>query len=151
MDLYHLPGFLGTKARFLSDLTLILILVSALLLTIGVWLVIHKHYQAHRWVQTIAVILNASVIIGVMIGSFRGYYLPQIPAHISDIPIAVTALHALIGIFGFLFGTYVMLRGNNLVPGFLRFSNYKRFMRISYGLYMLASVTGVVVYLVEFA
>jgi hypothetical protein len=43
-----------------------------------------------------------------------------------------------------------MLRGNNLVPGFLRFSNYKGFMRVSYGLYMLAAISGIVVYLVEF-
>lgn len=150
MDLYHLPGFLGTKAMFLSDLTLVLIILAALLLTYGVRLAIQKKYEAHRWVQTFAVLINASVIIGVMIGSFRGYYLPEIPERLSEMPIAVTAIHALIGIFGFLFGTFVMLRGNNLVPGFLRFSNYKGFMRVSYGLYMLAALSGIVVYLVEF-
>ena len=113
MDLYHLPGFLGTKAHFLSDLTLVFIILSAILLTVGVWLAIRKKYEIHRWVQNAAVILNASVILGVMIGSFRGYYLPKIPANLSDVPIAVMAVHALIGVFGFLFGTFVMLRGNN--------------------------------------
>jgi uncharacterized membrane protein YozB (DUF420 family) len=151
MDLYHLPGFLGTKAHFLSDLTLVLIILSALLLTIGVWLAIQKRYETHRWVQTAAVIINASVIIGVMIGSFRGYYLPEIPTRIAEPSIAVTTLHALIGILGFLFGTFVMLRGNNLVPKALKFSNYRLFMRISYGIYMLASLSGIIVYLVEYA
>ncbi|MEI8132212.1 MAG: DUF420 domain-containing protein [Leptolinea sp.] len=150
MDLYHLPGFLGTKAHFLSDLTLVFIILSAILLSVGVWLAIRKQYEIHRWVQTVAVILNASVILGVMIGSFRGYYLPKIATNLSDVPIAVTTVHAIIGVFGFLFGTFVMLRGNNLVPKRLRFSNYKLFMRISYVLYMIASLSGVIVYLVEF-
>jgi uncharacterized membrane protein YozB (DUF420 family) len=151
MDLYHLPGFLGTKAHFLSDLTLVLIILSAVLLTLGVRLAIQKRYETHRWIQTSAVVLNAIVIIGVMIGSFRGYYLPEIPNRIAEPSIAVTTLHALIGVFGFLFGTFVMLRGNNLVPKFLKFSNYKLFMRISYAIYMLASISGVFVYLVEYA
>jgi uncharacterized membrane protein YozB (DUF420 family) len=151
MDLYHLPGFLGTKAHFLSDLTLCLIILSALLLTLGVWLAVQKRYETHRWVQTAAVIINASVIIGVMIGSFRGYYLPEIPTHLSEPSIAVTSLHAFIGIFGFLFGSFVMLRGNKLVPKALQFSNYKLFMRLSYGIYMLASLSGIIVYMVEYA
>lgn len=150
MDLYHLPGFLGTKAHFLSDLTLVLIILSAILLTLGVRLAVQKRYETHRWIQTVAVIINAMVIIGVMIGSFRGYYLPEIPGRIAEPSIAVTTLHAMIGVFGFLFGTFVMLRGNNLVPKFLKFSNYKLFMRISYAIYMLASISGVFVYLVEY-
>lgn len=150
MDLYHLPGFLGTKAYFLSDLTLVLIIISALLLTLGVWLAKRQNYEAHRWVQTAAVIINASVIIGVMIGSFRGYYLPEIATRLAEPSIGVTTFHALIGIFGFLFGTFVMLRGNNLVPKAMRFSNYKLFMRVSYAAYMLATLTGVIVYIIEF-
>jgi uncharacterized membrane protein YozB (DUF420 family) len=151
MDLYHLPGFLGTKAHFLSDLTLILIILSSVLLTLGVWLVIRKHYEAHRWVQTVAVLINSSVIVSVMIGSFKGYYLAEIPTRYAEPSIAVTTFHALIGIFGFLFGSFVMLRGNKLVPKFMQFSNYKLFMRLSYGLYMLATLTGIFVYLVEYA
>jgi uncharacterized membrane protein YozB (DUF420 family) len=41
----------------------------------------------------------------------------------------------------------VVLRANKLVPKRLRFKNYKRFMRTSYALYMLATLLGVVVYL----
>jgi len=151
MDLYHQPGFLGTKAFFLSDLTLVFIILSASLLTIGVVLARRGKFEAHRWVQTAAVLLNASVIIGVMIGSFRGYYLPEISTRLGEPSIAVTAFHAAVGLFGFLFGTFVMLRGNNLVPKVLRFSNYKLFMRVSYAFYMFAALTGIFVYLIEFS
>jgi hypothetical protein len=42
------------------------------------------------------------------------------------------------------------LRGNGLVPSALQFRDYKRFMRTSYALYMLATLLGVVVYLTWF-
>ena len=51
-ELYHLPGFLGTRALFGADLSLVLILFSSLLLTIGWRLVLQKRYEIHRWVQT---------------------------------------------------------------------------------------------------
>jgi hypothetical protein len=45
-------GFLGTQATFRSDITLILILISAVLFTIGWQLAIRKRYEAHHWGQT---------------------------------------------------------------------------------------------------
>jgi uncharacterized membrane protein YozB (DUF420 family) len=69
-SLLNRPGFLGTHASFISDLTLILILVTAILFTIGWRLARHKHFEAHRWVQTVAASLNAIVVLSVMIRSF---------------------------------------------------------------------------------
>ena len=59
------PGFLGTHATFISDLTLILILLTAIMFTIGWQLARHKHYKAHRWLQTVAACLNAVVVLAV--------------------------------------------------------------------------------------
>jgi hypothetical protein len=44
------PGFLGTNANFRSDASLILILITAVLFTIGWRLAIQKRYETHRWV-----------------------------------------------------------------------------------------------------
>lgn len=142
------PGFLGTKAHLYSDVTLILILISAALFTIGWQLAVHKRYQAHRWVQTSAVILNALVVLIVMIGSFIKNIVPGIPGKLNETPYWVPTIHAIIGITGLVLGVFVDLRGNNLVPKTLQFSNYKLFMRTSYALYMLATLAGVVVYIV---
>jgi hypothetical protein len=46
-----------------------------------------------------------------------------------------------------LLGLFIVLRANGLVPKALRFTNYKLFMRTSYGLYMLATLIGVIVYI----
>ncbi len=65
-------------------------------------------------------------------------------------PIALIFMpaHEFIGVVGFLFGGFVTLRGNELVPARLKFSNYKLFMRIAYGLYMAATVAGIASYIV---
>jgi plastocyanin len=56
-------------------------------------------------------------------------------------------VHGLAGTLTVLFGTFVALRANELVPAFLRFHNYKLFMRTAYGAYMLVTLLGVWVYL----
>ncbi|MCZ7383269.1 MAG: DUF420 domain-containing protein [Candidatus Methanoperedens sp.] len=143
-------GFLGTKAKFLSDLSLILILLTAILFTIGWQLARRKHFQAHRWVQTVTACLNALVVLSVMINSFLVHILPGIPGKLLEGDYGVTTVHAIVGMTGLLLGIFVVLRGNELVPKGLRFKNYKLFMRTSYTLYMVATLFGVIVYLAAF-
>jgi uncharacterized membrane protein YozB (DUF420 family) len=140
------PGFLGTRAPFLSDLSLVLVSLTAVLFTVGWQLARHGHYKAHRWVQTLTACLNAVVVLSVMIASYVVHILPGIPSKLLEGDYAVTTVHALIGTAGLLLGTFVVLRANELAPSALRFRNYKLFMRTSYALYMLATVLGMIVY-----
>lgn len=144
------PGFLGTNANFRSDATLVLILVTEVLFTIGWRLAIRKRYVAHRWVQTSAVILNTIVVLITMISSFMVYILPGIPGKLNEGSYGLTTVHAFVGLVGLLLGVFIVLQENNLVPEALRFRNYKLFMRTSYLLYSLAALTGVIVYIVVF-
>lgn len=141
------PGFFGTHALFHSDITLVLIIISSSLFTIGWQLAIRKHFVAHRWVQTGAATLNAIVVLLSMISSFIIYILPGIPNKLNEGSYGITTIHATIGAIGLLLGIFVVLRGNELVPKALSFSNYKLFMRTSYALYMLATLGGVIVYI----
>ena len=149
-NLFKGSGFLGTNAPFISDVTLILMLLTAVLFTLGWQLAIRRRYAAHRWVQTWAVSLNTVVVLIVMISSFVIFILPGIPAKLGEGSYGITTVHALIGLVSLLLGVYVTLVGNNLLPKSLRFTNYKLFMRTSYALYMLATLLGVVVYIVVF-
>ena len=146
-DYLRSSGFLGTHAPFVSDLTLILILLTAVLFTIGWQLARHKHFEAHRWVQTSSASLNAIVVLSVMINVFVVHILPGIPGKLLVGDYAVTTIHAFVGMCGLLLGIFVVLRANLLQPMSLRFKNFKRFMRTSYALYMLATLLGVIVYL----
>ena len=146
MNFLSQPGFLGTHAPLLSDLTIILVLFTAVLFTIGWQLARHKHYEAHRWVQTVSASINALVVLSIMVRSYVVHILPGIPARLLQGDYAVTTVHAIIGTISLLLGIFVVLRGNKLVPKSLRFKNYKLFMRTAYGLYMLATLLGVFVY-----
>jgi uncharacterized membrane protein YozB (DUF420 family) len=143
-------GFLGTKAPVRSDVTLILILITAVMFTIGWRLAIRKRYKAHRWVQTTAATLNAIVVILAMINIFVVYILPGIPGKLLQGSYGATTVHGLVGAIGLVLGVFVVLRANKLVPGSLRFKNYKLFMRTSYGLYMFATFLGVIVYIMAY-
>ncbi len=140
------PGFLGTHAPLHSDLTLVMILVTAGMFTAGWRLAVHKHDTLHRRVQTAAVILNTLVVLVTMVSSFWIYIVPGIPAKLGEGSYGLTTLHAAIGLAGLLLGVFVVLRANNWVPRPLRFKNYKLVMRTSYAIYMLATLVGVVLY-----
>lgn len=139
-------GFLGTSAPFHSDLSLVLILISAVLLTIGWRLAVGKHYDIHQWVQTAGVITNTLAVATVMIPAFITYILPGIPRKLLTGDYAVTTTHAVIGATALLLGLYVISSANGWLPKRLRFRKYKRIMRTTYIFYMLATVLGVVVY-----
>jgi uncharacterized membrane protein YozB (DUF420 family) len=108
-------------------------------------------YEAHRWVQTAAAIINLILVLWLMVLPFRDFVAaPDNPAMLPAIALAVTRIHALVGGSALLFGLFVVLRGNGLMIKPLRFNNYKLFMRIAYTLYIAATLIGVFVYITWF-
>lgn len=144
------PGFLGAGAPLNSDLSLVLILLTAGLFTWGWQLAAHRQFEAHRWVQTAAATLNAFVVLSVMIASFVKYILPGVPGKLLEGSYGVTTVHALVGAFGLILGIFVVVRANRRIPKRLPFDNVRRFMRISYVLYMASTLLGVVVYVAAY-
>lgn len=140
-------GFLGTNASVLSDLSLLFGIGVALLLTIGVVMARKRKLELHRRIQSTAVCLNLLQVALIMVGSFVRSAAPGVPSRLGEAYYAVAAAHGLAGAITVLFGTFVALRANELVPGALRFHNYKLFMRTAYGAYMTVTVLGVGVYL----
>ena len=146
-DLLHQPGFLGTSANWAADMTLVVSIIVALLFTIGALLARRGQYGAHRVVQTTAAIINAVLVLWLMILPFRDFVAPaDNPGGLPQTAILVTRIHAAAGASALLFGLFVTLRGNGLVPKFMQFNNYKAFMRVAYALYMLATLIGIFVY-----
>jgi uncharacterized membrane protein YozB (DUF420 family) len=150
VEILHRPGFLGTSANFAADMTLVISLVVAGLFTVGFALARARKYAVHRWVQTTAAGLNAVLVGWMMILPFRDFVLPGLPDRLGERFYAFSAIHGLVGLFALVFGLFVALRGNGLVPSALRFQNYRGFMRVSYGLYILATLLGVIVYFTWF-
>lgn len=150
LELLHGPGFLGTNAPFISDLSLVVIVVSATLFTLGRQLALAGRYEVHRWVQTAGVVLSTLVALGFMLNSFLTHILPGVPSKLLVGDYAVSTLHAAVGTLAMLLGVFVVLRGHNLMPKVMRFNNYKPVMRLAYTMYMLASLLGLTVYILVF-
>ena len=150
-ELLHQPGFLGTSANWAADMTLVVSILVAVLFTIGAVLAARGQYDPHRVVQTTAAIINAILVLWLMILPFRDFVAPpDNPAGLPEIAIFTTRIHAAVGFTAVVFGLFVTLRGNGLVPKFLQFDNYKAYMRIAYALYMLATLIGLFVYITWF-
>jgi uncharacterized membrane protein YozB (DUF420 family) len=149
-DLLHAPGFLGTNANFAADLTLVIMLLVAALFSFGFYLARSENFNAHKWVQTSGALLNLIMVLWMMVLPFRDFIIQDQGGPRERFFYIVTALHALIGLSATIFGLFVVLRGHNLMPKFLRFNNYKPFMRTAYTLYLVATLVGVAVYLVWF-
>jgi uncharacterized membrane protein YozB (DUF420 family) len=145
-ELLHTAGLLGVTIPVTAKVSLVVMLVAAVLFTVGWRLAVRKQFDAHRWVQTVAVVLNAALVLAWMVSQFVRYVLPEVPARLGQAAYGVTTLHAVVGAIGLVLGVFVALRGNDLVPKALRFTNYKAFMRTSYAVYMLATALGVLVY-----
>ncbi|HJS28411.1 MAG TPA: hypothetical protein VJ768_02235, partial [Anaerolineales bacterium] len=145
-ELFHRPGFLGTSANLAADATLVAMLVIGALFTVGAVLARRGRYETHRWVQTGTAVINLILVAWMMILPYRDFILPGFPERIGETFYLSTTLHAFVGLAAILFGSFVVLRGNGLVPDGLTFQNYKPMMRIAYGLYMAAIVLGIWVY-----
>jgi hypothetical protein len=146
IEFLHSPGFLGTNANMFADLTLIMMLLILATFSVGFYLAVKGRYDTHKWVQTTGVALNVILVLWLMVIPYRNLVLndsggPREPAFYQ-----VAMIHAAVGFFAFLLGSFVVLRGHKMVPKFLQFKNYKLFMRTAYGLYLLTTLLGVWLY-----
>ncbi len=144
------PGFLRTGAPLYSDLSLLLILLTAGLFTWGWRLAARREFDSHRWVQTTAATLNTLVVLSVMVASFVRYILPGVPGKLLEGSYGVTTVHALVGAVGVVLGVLVVVRANQRIPKRLPLKNTRQSMRVSYALYMASTLLGVVVYVAAF-
>ena len=143
-------GFLGTKAGLGSDLSLVVMLAAAAMLTVGVVLARTKRYGPHRWVQTAAVCLNLVPVVAWMIRFFWLYVAPALPADLGKGSYALATIHAAVGALGVALGVFIVIRANQLEARGQSLSRYKTAMRIAYALYMLGVALGIALYVVSY-
>jgi len=140
-------GFITAKSSMGADLSLIISIAAFVMLTVGVVLAKSKRYDAHRWVQTAAVVLNAVPVVFWMIRSFRLFILPDLPGNLSKSVDAITTVHAVAGLIGTVIGLFVMIRANQLAARGESLSRSKNLMRAAYVVYLVATALGIWVYI----
>jgi plastocyanin/uncharacterized membrane protein YozB (DUF420 family) len=145
-----LPGFLGTNARFLSDLNLVMQVVMSASLLVGVALVRVGNTRAHQYTMTIVVLTNLVLIAFVMGTTFFAQVVPD-PSPVTQPQRLSPMLHGIVGSVAELLGIYLILRMNDLIPEGWRVQNFKLLMRVTLILWLLTVAGGVVMYVSSYA
>ena len=143
-------GFLTGRSSLGADISLLLSAVAIVLLTAGVLLVRRRRYDAHRRLQTSAVILSTIVVAFWMVVSLARFILPGIPGSLSKHGHALAATHAVVGIVGVALGVFLVVRANQLTRRGKSVSRYKTRMRLAYGVYLAGFVLGGALYVVTY-
>jgi uncharacterized membrane protein YozB (DUF420 family) len=140
-------GFLGTSAPFEADVNLVVQLLMATALVAGVVLARRKRYRAHGICQTTVMLLNLLMIGLVMWPSFRRQVNPSLPKLLHKAYYAAPMIHGALGITAELLGLYIVLvAGTNVLPAWLRFTNWKRWMRTELVLWFVVVISGLGTY-----
>jgi len=139
-------GFLGTGATFRADLNLVLQILMGLALLAGGRLARRKNFRAHAVCQSAVMIFNLILIGMIMLPAFHRQVRPKIPSGLNDAYYLTAATHAGLGTLAELLGLYVVLVATKLLPGPLRFKNWKRWMKTTLALWWGTLLVGVGTY-----
>ena len=140
-------GFLGTGATFGADLNLVVQLIMGVALVVGAILAKRRRYRAHGICQTTVLLLNLLMIGLVMGPSFRQHVKPTIRRVLHKSYYAAPMVHAALGVSAELLGLYIVLvAGTDVLPTWLRFKNWKRWMRTEFVLWLLVVISGIGAY-----
>jgi hypothetical protein len=137
------PGFLGTFAPFYADVNLIAQIFLVVGLIIGFILIRAHKSGAHQFLKTSLVLFSL-----VMTVFFMGIKLVMLLASgLSFSPIVLVEIfHGMMGTLAILAGLFLILRMNDALPKALRISWWITLMRITFGLYLLVGIGGIVLY-----
>src|SRR6266705_7065006 len=142
-----MKGFLGTGATFGADFNLVVQLIMGTALLAGAHLAKQKRYKAHAICQTTVLLLNLLMIGLVMWPSFRRQVNPRLLKLPHKAYYAAPMIHAALGITAELLGLYIVLvAGTNVLPAWLRFTNWKRWMRTEFVLWLAVVISGIGTY-----
>jgi len=134
-------------ATFEADVNLVVQLVMGTALVAGVVLARQQRYRAHGICQTTVLLLNLLMIGLVMWPAFRQQVSPKSPKVLHKLYYAAPLIHAALGMAAELLGLYIVLvAGTNVLPAWLRFTNWRRWMRTEFVLWLVVLISGLGAY-----
>ena len=150
MDLRTDPGFLGTNAPLIADLTLLaylLLIVPAMV--IGFFFARRKWFEPHhKFTMTGITLLNWFLIAFVMAVSYSDSVAPQIPENLNENAFFFPTIHLFTGAVAQTLATYLVIRMwfENQLPAWFKVKNIKRYMRTTLTFWLLTAAIGVTIY-----
>lgn len=140
-------GIFGTRASFVADMNLILQIMILGILGWGVFQAKIRKFQTHHTWMTVAVVANATLIVAIMNPSFFRILPFALRNPGADKP-TVLWPHMLLGAVAELLGVYIVLAANMKTPDTPHRQSLKWLMRITFFLWVLALIAGIILYFV---
>jgi plastocyanin len=142
-----MKGFLGTGATFSADLNLVVQIAMGLALLYGMYLARRRNFKAHKYCQSLVMILNIPMILIIMAPSFHRQVEHEIPSGLGDPYYLLPTIHATLGTVAELLGIYIVLvAGTKILPRRLKFKRFKPWMRTALALWWATILLGVGTY-----
>ena len=142
------PGFLG-PGGLIPDLNVALELLLVVGLTFGGWLARRGNIAAHRYNQTIWVLVNAVLVALIMARGMDNAAL-EAASDLAKPHILVPWLHATVGAATVAAGLWLVLQMNGLLPRRLHVRGWKTLMRVTLAGYWLVAIMGLAIYYLWF-
>ena len=144
--LFHTPGYFGTEAPIMVDITLTLEILFFVLLTIGVIAQRRGNYHLHDKIQTPVVVLNTILVIWIMLMEYFGRNLAAATLAKPNSYHIIVTVHALFGITAAVLSIYCLLAGWKILPR--RIGQLRKVMILTYAVWAIAVVLGITTYIV---
>ena len=141
-------GFLG-PGGLIPDLNLTLELLLVAGLTFGAWLAKRGNIAAHRYNQTVWVLLNAVLVALIMARGMENAAF-EAASDLAKPHILVPWLHALLGGATVASGLWLVLQFNGLLPKPLHVRGWKTLMRVTLAGYWAVAALGLAIYYLWF-
>ena len=142
------PGFLG-PGGLIPDLNLALELLLVAGLTFGYWLAKRGNIAAHRYNQTIWVLVNAVLVALIMARGMENAALDA-ASDLAKPHLLVPWLHATLGAATVAAGLWLVLQMNGLLPQRLHVRGWKTLMRVTLAGYWAVAALGLAIYYLWF-
>ena len=136
-------------AGLLYDLNVILNLLLVAGLTFGWWLAKRGNIAAHRYNQTIWMLVNAALVALIMVSGLIGVT-PEAAADIVKPHILIAYVHAVLGGATIGCGLWLVLQMNGWLPERLHVRGWKTLMKVTLAGYWLVGLLGLVIYYMWF-
>ena len=138
------PGFFGS-AVLIADINLVFEVVLVFGLTFGFLLARWGKIEAHRYNQTIWVLVNTALVAFIMASAMREVQ-PESAANVTDPVYWVAWLHGLVGLFTVIAGLWLVLQMNDVLPQRLHIGWWKNLMRATLAGYWTVALIGFTTY-----
>jgi CDGSH-type Zn-finger protein/uncharacterized membrane protein YozB (DUF420 family) len=140
------PGFLG-PGGLMADLNLVLEFLLVAGLTFGWWLARRGNIAAHRYNQTVWVLLN-TVLVALIMARSMGNAAVSSPAGFAKTHVWVPWLHAAVGAATAVSGLWLVSQMNGWLPRRLHVRGWKTMMRLTLAGYWIVALLGLGIYYV---